>query len=160
MQQTEEVLFATEDQFDDYTDQPPEIATEKYLIFSSDGLMYGIKAEQVKDIITDYTITYLPRVPDYVRGVINLRGQIIPVVDIRLRLGKPLNEECIIIVVNLNGHEIGILVDNVEKMVDVPRASILPMPNQSAQKMVSGICSLPEVGTILILDCDQLVHEY
>ena len=157
---SEEVLFAQEQEVDDYNEQLPEIATEKYLIFSSDNLMYGIKAEQVKDIITDYAITYVPRVPNYVRGVINLRGQIIPVVDIRLRLGKPLNEECIIIVVNLNGHEIGILVDNVEKMVDVPRASILPMPNQSAQKMVSGICSLPEVGTILILDCDQLVHEY
>ena len=121
---------------------------------------YGLDAGQVVEIITDFSITYLPQVPHFVRGVINLRGQIIPVVDIRLRLGKMLNEECIIIVVSLNGHEIGILVDNVEKMVDVPKASILPMPNQSAQKLVSGICSLPEVGTILILDCDQLVHEY
>ena len=81
MQQTEEVLFARE-QEDDYTDQPVELQTDKYLIFSSDGLMYGIKAEQVKDIITDYAITYVPHVPNYVKGVINLRGQIIPMVDI------------------------------------------------------------------------------
>ena len=159
MQQTDEGLFATEDQMDDYTEQVPEIQTEKYLIFSSDGLMYGIKAEQVKDIITDYAITYVPHVPNYVKGVINLRGQIIPMVDIRLRLGKMMNEECIIIVVNLNGHQIGILVDNVEKMVDIPRKSILPMPSQSSQKLVNGICSLPEVGTILILDCDQMLHD-
>ena len=89
MAKSEEVLFAREQEVDDYTEQLPEISTEKYLIFSSDNLMYGIKAEQVNDIITDYTITYLPKVPNYVRGVINLRGQIIPVVDIRLRLGKP-----------------------------------------------------------------------
>ena len=106
MQQTEEVLFATE-QPDDYTDQIPEIQTDKYLIFSSDGLMYGIKAGQVKDIITDYTITYLPRVPDYVRGVINLRGQIIPMVDIRLRLGKPSEDNSCGIVVDVEGNMVG-----------------------------------------------------
>ena len=87
MQQTDEVLFAME-QEDNYTDQPSEIQTEMYLVFSSANLMYGIKAEQVKDIITGYAITYLPRVPNYVRGVINLRGQIIPILDIRRRLGK------------------------------------------------------------------------
>ena len=87
MQQTDEVLFAVE-QDDSYTDQPPEVQSTKYLIFSSDGLLYGIKADLVKDIITDYTITYLPKVPGYVKGVINLRGQIIPILDIRLRLGK------------------------------------------------------------------------
>ena len=142
MQQTEEVLFAREDQLDDYTDQPPEISTEKYLIFSSDGLMYGIKAEQVKDIITDYAITYLPQVPPYVRGVINLRGQIIPMLDIRLRLGKmPQENFCGIV-------------------VDVPLASILPVPTSSTeQSMVSGMCTLPDGNTMLELDCELLLHE-
>ena len=60
MAKTNELMFATEAQIDEYTDQLPEIATEKYLIFSSDGLMYGIKAELVKDINTDYTITRNP----------------------------------------------------------------------------------------------------
>ena len=85
MTQTDEMLFATEaQQIQQRADQSVEIATEKYLIFSSDNLMYGIKAEQVKDIITDYAITGIPQVPNYVRGVINLRGQIIPMLDIRL----------------------------------------------------------------------------
>ena len=158
MQQTEEVLFAREDQLDDYTDQPPEISTEKYLIFSSDGLMYGIKAEQVKDIITDYAITYLPQVPPYVRGVINLRGQIIPILDIRLRMGKMPCEDCSIIVIDVDGTQAGILVDSVAKMVDVPQENILPMPSQNAQKLISGMCSLPEGGTMLVLDCDLLLH--
>ena len=158
MQQTEEVLFARE-QEDDYTDQPVELQTDKYLIFSSDGLMYGIKADLVKDIITDYAITYLPQLPSYVRGVINLRGQIIPMVDIRLRLGKMPQENFCGIVVDVDGNMVGILVDMVEKMVDVPQRSILPVPTKNGQAMVSGMCTLPDGDTMLELDCDQLLHD-
>ncbi len=154
----ENMLFAIQEPVD-APEEASEPQSDKFLIFISDSLLYGLDAAQVVEIITDFSITYLPQVPHFVRGVINLRGQIIPVVDIRLRLGKMMNEECIIIVVNLNGHQIGILVDNVEKMVDIPRKSILPMPSQSSQKLVNGICSLPEVGTILILDCDQMLHD-
>lgn len=159
MLQSEEVLFATESDVDDYAEQLPEIATEKYLIFSSDGLMYGIKAEQVKDIITGYTITYLPRVPNYVRGVINLRGQIIPVVDIRLRLGKPEQDNFCGIVVDVDGSMVGILVDMVEQMVDVPLDSILPVPTSTSQAMVSGMCTLHDGNTMLELDCGLLLHD-
>ena len=159
MQQTDEGLFATEDQMDDYTEQVPEIQTEKYLIFSSDGLMYGIKAEQVKDIITDYAITYVPHVPNYVKGVINLRGQIIPMVDIRLRLGKLPKDNFCGIVVDVDGNMVGILVDMVEQMVDVPLDSILPVPTSNGQAMVSGMCTLPDGNTMLELDCELLLHD-
>ena len=157
MQQTDEVLFAME-QEDNYTDQPSEIQTEMYLVFSSANLMYGIKAELVKDIITDYTITYLPQVPNYVKGVINLRGQIIPVVDIRLRLGKPSEDNSCGIVVDVDGNMVGILVDMVEQMVDVPIGSILPVPTSRGQAMVSGMWTLPDGNTMLELDCNLLLH--
>ena len=161
MAQVEEMMFATEAQIDEYNDQIPEIATEKYLIFSSDGLMYGIKAEQVMDIITGYTITYLPQVPGYVKGVINLRGQIIPVVDIRLRLGKMPQDNALSIVVEVDGNLVGLVVDMVEQMVDVPLADILPVPTNSggSQAMVSGMCTLPDGNTMLELDCEQLLHD-
>ena len=159
MQQAEEVLFATEAQIDDYTDQAPEIQTNKYLIFSSDSLMYGIKADQVKDIITDYAITHLPRVPSYVKGVINLRGQIIPMVDIRLRLGKPGQESFCGIVVDVDGNQVGILVDMVEQMVDLPLDATLPVPTSNGQAMVSGMCTLPDGNTMLELDCELLLHD-
>ena len=155
---SEEVLFATEADMDNYNDLIPEIATEKYLIFSSDGLMYGIKAEQVKDIITGYAITYLPRVPNYVRGVINLRGQIVPMVDIRLRLGKPEKDNFCGVVVDVDGNMVGILVDMVEQMVDVPIGSILPVPTSRGQAMVSGMWTLPDGNTMLELDCNLLLH--
>lgn len=159
MLQSEEVLFATERDVDDYNNQLPEIATEKYLIFSSDDLMYGIKAEQVRDIITGYTITYLPQVPSYVRGVINLRGQIIPIVDIRLRLGKMPQDNFCSIVVEVDGNLVGIVVDMVEQMVDVPLDSILPVPTSTSQAMVSGMCTLHDGNTMLELDCELLLHD-
>lgn len=156
---SEDVLFAREQEVDNYTEQLPEIATEKYLIFSSDSLMYGIKAEQVKDIITDYTITYVPHVPNYVKGVINLRGQIVPIVDIRLRLGKPEQDNFCGIVVDVDGSMVGILVDMVEQMVDVPLDAILPVPTSTSQAMVSGMCTLPDGNTMLELDCELLLHD-
>ena len=154
----ENVLFARESDIP-AEEAAPKLQTNKYLICISEGLLYGIDAEQVETIITDHTITRLPRVPHYVRGIINLRGQIIPIIDIRLRLGKPQAEESCIIVLNIGSDCMGILVDGVDKMVDVSRDSILPMPTQNPQKLISGMCSLPDGGTLLILDCGLLLHE-
>ena len=154
----ENVLFARESDML-AEEAAPKLQTNKYLICISEGLLYGIDAEQVETIITDHTITRLPRVPHYVRGIINLRGQIIPIIDIRLRLGKPEADENCIMVVNVGNDCIGILVDGVDKMVDVLPSSILPMPTQNPQKLISGMCSLPDGGTLLILDCGLLLHE-
>ena len=134
-------LFARETDIPAVTeDGAVELQTNKYLICISDGLFYGIYAEQVETIITDHSITRLPRVPHYVRGIINLRGQIIPIIDIRLRLGKPQAEENCIIVVNEGSDCIGLLVDGVDKMVDINQDSILPMPTQNPQKMGEMLC--------------------
>lgn len=154
----ENMLFATEDQLENPEEQLVEVQTDKYLIFASDDLLYGIDADQVVEIITNHTITYLPRVPHYVRGIINLRGQLIPILDIRMRLGKMPGDKYCVVVVNVGGDQIGILVDGVEKMVDIPRDTILPMPTQNPQKLISGMCSLAEGGTMLILDCSLLLH--
>ena len=155
----DEVLFAKHDDMDAAVENTaPESLSNKYLICLSDGLLYGIEANEVVEIITDHTITRLPRVPHYVRGIINLRGQIIPIIDMRLRLGKMPQEDNCIMVVNVESQLVGLLVDGVEKMVDIPRESILPMPTQNPQKLISGMCSLPEGTTMLILDCDLLLH--
>ena len=139
-------------------EEDADLQTTKYMIGVSDGLRYGIDAEKVETILTDHTITRMPCVPEYVRGIVNLRGQIMPVIDLRLRLGKMPRDKCIIMVVNVESEAEGILVDTVEKMVDIPRDIILPMPTQNHQKLISGMCSLPEGGTLLILDCDLLLH--
>lgn len=154
----ENVLFAKQSDTVPAEEIPAEAQTVKYLICVSDGLLYGIDAEQVVEIITNHTITYLPRVPHYVRGIINLRGQLIPIIDMRLRLGKMPEEEHCIMVVNVDNNLVGLLVDGVERMADIPRDSILPMPTQNSQKLISGMCSLADGATMLVLDCNLLLH--
>ena len=153
----ENVLFAKQSDTPPAEEIPAESQSDKYLICVSDSLLYGIDAEQVVEIITDHTITYLPRVPHYVR-VINLRGQLIPIIDMRLRLGKMPEDEHCIMVVNVENNVVGLLVDGVERMADIPRDSILPMPTQNPQKLISGMCSLPDGATMLVLDCSLLLH--
>lgn len=156
-----DVLFATEEeQLAELSLRSEEVTVEsdKYLIFITDNLKLGIYAEYVVEIITNYAITFLPMMPDFIRGIINLRGQIIPIVDMRLRLGKPPVDDSLVIVLNVDGTRVGILVDAVDQMVDVAKDDILPMPAHSVQQMVSGMCSLPnEGGTMLVLDCGQLM---
>ncbi|MCI8477719.1 MAG: chemotaxis protein CheW [Oscillospiraceae bacterium] len=158
----ENALFIAED--DQNLEIQPiedEISTEKYLIFITSDLKFGVNAEYVVEIITNHSITQLPMVPSFIRGIINLRGQILPVVDIRLRLGMEVQEECLVIVLSIDGTYIGILVDSVDQMVDIPTESILPPPIHNEQKMASGMCSLPDgSGTMMVLDCNQLLlHE-
>lgn len=153
----EDMIFATESRMS-VAEAVVEEQTEKFLIFESDGLKFGARVNYVLEIITHHIVTRLPKVPDYVAGVINLRGQIIPIIDIRLRLGKERREDCYIVVLDVEGTQVGILVDTVDQMVDLPRKSILPMPSSSSQKLVSGLCSLAGGGTMMVLDCAQLLE--
>ena len=133
--------------------------SRKYLIFIIDNLKIGIDAEYVVEILNSYSATYLPMMPDYIEGIFNMRGQIIPIMDIRPRLGKyPKGGESLLIVLDYNDTQLGIQVDAVELMMDIPNDSILPIPSRSAQKLVSGMCTLPDgSGTMLVLDCEQLL---
>ena len=112
----------------------------KYLLFCSDNLLFGVSADYVVEIITNHAITKLPLVPNYIRGIINLRGQIIPIVDIRLLLGQPSQSDNCIIILNIEDTLVGILVDTVQKMIDVDTALILPSPSQDTRNLVSGMC--------------------
>ncbi|MFI3253362.1 MAG: chemotaxis protein CheW [Eubacteriales bacterium] len=155
---SEEVLFASQEEINASIEEV-EIVTTKYLIFKTEELLFGVDAATVVEILTNHAITKLPMVPDYVNGIINLRGLIIPIIDIRRRLGKESKDDCSIIVINIYGTQVGVLVDWVDRMVDVPDGTILPVPSHNAQKMTSGMSSLPDGGTMLVLDCDLLIHE-
>ena len=65
-----------------------DIPMERYLTFRSDGTTMGVSTNYVIEILTDQSITELPMVPDYIKGIINMRGQIVPIIDIRARMGK------------------------------------------------------------------------
>lgn len=135
-----------------------ETDSSKYLIFVTDGLKLGVDAEYVVEIITNHTITHLPMLPDYMSGIINLRGQIIPIMNIRTRLGKEDREDCLVIVLNIDGTQLGLLVDTVDQMIDIPKELLVPVPPQSNQRFVSGMCSLPDgSGTMMVLACQKLL---
>lgn len=133
---------------------------EKYLLFLANSLLFGAKAEYMVEIITNHTITPLPLVPNYIRGIINLRGQILPIVDIRLLLGHGGEDDSCIMILNIEGNTVGILVDTVQRMVDIPRSAILPAPGQNGSSMVSGMYSMEDGQTVLVFDCHQLLDHF
>ena len=156
----DEIMFAREDELEALNAAPDDgVDSQKYLIFMSDDLKMGVVAENVVEILNNQTITYLPMVPEFIRGIINMRGQMVPILDIRLRLGKPsLESNTLVIVLNLEGTQLGILVDAVDQMLDIPKDHILHMPAHSTQLLVSGMCSLPDgSGTMMVLDFEQLM---
>ena len=87
----EEILFAREDEINPNNPLPADdtVDSQKYLIFMADDLKMGVVAEDVVEILTNQPITYLPMLPEFIRGIINMRGQMVPIVDIRIRLGHP-----------------------------------------------------------------------
>ncbi len=94
---------------------------------------YGVDIAQVREIVRMQEITEVPQAPDFVEGIVNLRGQIIPIVDLRKRFGLYSEEEVSkdakrIVVVNINGQLIGILVDGVSEILRIPTSQIEPPP--------------------------------
>lgn len=143
----------------------PEAASgsvlERYLTFRTDNLTFGVSTNYIIEIITNHVITPLPMVPNYVKGVINLRGQVVPIIDIRLRLGKPAidytGSSCVI-VLNVDSISIGIIVDSVEQVLDIDYSRISPVPANNREELVSGMISLPDNNVVLLLDCETLVN--
>ena len=154
----DEILFAREDEME-ALNLDDAVDSQKYLIFMAGHLKLGVVAEDVVEILNNQVITYLPMVPGFIRGIINMRGQMIPILDICSRMGLPSREEdSLVVVINLGDVQLGILVDGVDQMLDIPRANIHPLPANSAQLLVSGMCSLPDgSGTMMVLDCEQLL---
>ncbi|MDR1548886.1 MAG: chemotaxis protein CheW [Hungatella sp.] len=134
---------------------------ERYLTFRTDNLTFGVSTNYILEIITNHTITPLPMIPGYVKGIINLRGQIVPIIDIRLRLGKAPIEystTTCVIVLDLDSVLIGIIVDAVEQVIDIDYSSISPVPANNREELVSGMISMPDSHVILLLDCKTLIN--
>ena len=155
---SDEVMFARQAELVALNTVDDTVDSQKYLIFMADHLKLGVVAEDVVEILNNQVITYLPMVPEYIRGIINMRGQMVPILDVRARLGLPPQEESLVVVINLGDVQLGILVDAVDQMLDIPKSNIHPLPANSTQMLVSGMCSLPDgSGTMMVLDCEQLM---
>ena len=90
--------------------------TRKYLIFSSDGRLFGVDTDYVETILNETAITFIPMLPGHIRGVINLRGLIVPIIDFKMMLGQGMSENSCVVVLRDDETYVGILVDDVADM--------------------------------------------
>lgn len=136
----------------------------RYLTFSLGGESYGIEIRYVTEIIGIQPITEIPELPDYVMGIINLRGKIIPVMDVRLRFKKEpkeYNDRTCVIVVDIHDMSIGLIVDSVSEVLAIPEQDIVEPPQMKKGYRNQYIKSIGKVGSDvkLLLDCDMLLTE-
>ena len=143
-----------------------EIQKEQYMTFKCSDEIYGISIKYVNEIIGLSQITKVPETQDYLIGLMNLRGKIIPVIDVRIRFGKePLeyNDRTCVIVIDVKSTVIGLIVDAIDEVAAFAENEITPPPSVSdlamqAKKYVFGIGRVN--GEVkLLLDPDKLIND-
>ncbi len=136
----------------------------KFLTFSVGNEEHGIEIRHVTEIIGLQDITELPNMPPFVKGVINLRGKVIPVINVRLRFGIeeiPYNERTCIVVVNINNITVGLIVDTVSEVLDIPTSEIEPPANVNKNTSSRFIKAFGKVGedVKILLDTQKLLFD-
>ncbi len=136
----------------------------RFLTFSLDKESYGIEIKYVTEIIGIQEITEIPELPEHVRGIINLRGKIIPVMDIRVRFkkeSKAYNDRTCVIVVDIKDISMGIVVDGVSEVLTIPDQDIVEPPQMNKSYNNRYIKNIGKVGNDvkLLLDCEKLLTE-
>ena len=149
--------------------QKPEVAhVERFLTFHLANEEYGIDIMRIQEIIGLVPITAVPTAPDYCRGVINLRGKIIPTIDLRAKLGMDScddTERTCIIIVEVQGpngqNQFGLVVDEVAEVLHVSEAEMNPPPEYGASldtALIQGI-GVVEAQVKIFLDIDRVMSE-
>lgn len=148
------------------TDREPieAISTRQMVGFVIGDEMFGVDILSVQEIIRDATITTIPDAPDFLEGVINLRGSIIPVIDLRkrLKLVQPthFSPDIWIIILIVEGRVTGFVVDRVTKVLDVPESSIKPPPEivmaGLKSRYIQGVCKLDQ-RLLILLDFSRIL---
>lgn len=126
----------------------------RYLTFFVDDEQYGLDISRIKEIIAPINITHIPKTPDFVKGVINLRGSIIPVVDVRLKFGmteREIDVNTAIIIYEINKVSIGFIVDQVEDVLSLSDDHISESPKFGSNIDTSFIESIAEVNNEVIM---------
>ena len=136
----------------------------RFLTFSLDKESYGIDIKYVTEIIGIQDITEIPELPKYVKGIINLRGKIIPVMDIRLRFkkdAKEYNDRTCVVVVDIRDISIGLVVDSVSEVLTIPEQDIVEPPQMNKNYNNRYIKNIGKVGNDvkLLLDCEKLLTD-
>lgn len=147
----------------EFMEQEEDTQKGKFLTFSLGKELYGIEIKHVTEIIGIQVITEVPEFPNYVKGIINLRGKIIPVMDVRLRFKKPpkdYNDRTCVIVIDINNISIGLIVDSVSEVMPISDEDIVSPPevNKGGNKYIKAIGKVGN-DVKLLLDCDRLIND-
>jgi len=136
----------------------------KYLTFPLGDEEYGLEIRHVTEIVGILRITVVPDMPSFVRGVINLRGKVIPVMDVRIRFGlgqKSYDDHTCIVVVNLSGVAVGLIFDTVSEVLSISDDQIDPPPavrKGESSRFIKGLGKIGESVKIL-LDVQKLLYD-
>lgn len=140
------------------------LADDKYLTFWIDQQLFGFPALDVAQIVGMQQITPIPEFPHYAKGIINLRGEIIPVIDMRLRLHRKeaaYDERTCIVVTTIKENLIGLIVDTVEEVSEITQGQISPPPklsNDRTNVFLTGVAQLEE-KIILLVNTEKILTE-
>ncbi|MBI4978163.1 MAG: purine-binding chemotaxis protein CheW [Spirochaetes bacterium] len=133
----------------------------QFVTFRLADAEYAVNIMQTKEIIRMERITLIPNAPDFVEGVINLRGNVIPVIDLKkrfhLKSGENDTSSCIIIV-RIDKMEMGIIIDAISKVMHLPQSDVQPPPAVLAgigEKYINGVAKIDE-RLVMILDLEKL----
>ncbi len=151
-------------QDDLYDDEDEDTLSNRYLTFHLGGEDYGIEIRYVTEIVGVQKITEVPDMPEFVKGVVNLRGQVIPVMDMRLRFHmepRDYDERTCVVVVNLEGMFVGLIVDTVEEVREIPEENVSPPPQLSKSEESRYILGMGKVGdeVKILLNLCKLLRE-
>lgn len=139
---------------------------QQYLTFMLGGEVFAIGILAIKEIIEYGNLTEVPMMPDYIRGVINLRGSVVPVVDLSARFGRKgtqlTRRTCIVIIEVVAGQDkqvLGVVVDAVNEVLDIPPGQIEPPPMFGAKIRTDFICGMGKVENrfVIILNMNNVL---
>ncbi len=152
---------ARDDEWDDDDDEDSQ--KDKFLTFRIASEEYAIPIGHVIEIVGIQKITEVPDMPDFVKGVINLRGKVIPVMDVRLRFrleSIPYNDRTCVVVVSVGDVDIGLVVDAVSEVVNITEDNISPPPRFSSASSSRYVAGMGKIGDSvkIILDVTKLLR--
>jgi purine-binding chemotaxis protein CheW len=142
-----------------------ERVSSQYLTFKLDEEVFAVDINKVREVLEFTSMTKVPRMPDFMRGVINLRGNVVPVVDMRLKLGLTMTQKtvdtCVVISeVALDGERtvLGALVDSVQEVIDLDESNVAPPPHMGSRIDAAVIRGMGKRDDqfIMILDLDRV----
>lgn len=138
---------------------------DKFLTFVLNKEEFGIEIRYVTEIIGIQSITGVPDMPPYIKGVINLRGKVIPVMDVRLRFGmeeRAYDDRTCIVVICINEQSVGLIVDRVSEVLDIPKTNVEPPPKGGRGENSRFIQGMGKVGdqVKILLNANQLLFDF